>query len=111
MRSSHLLPAFLAIFAGSTWGADKLDPKGVEFFEAKIRPVLAQHCYSCHSAAAGDKLKANFRLDSKAGLLAGGESGEAAIIAGKPNASPLILAIRHSEMKMPPDKKLPDDVI
>ena len=113
MRILPLFPAFLALAAASASvsAADKLDPKGVEFFETKIRPVLVQHCYKCHSEASGKELKGNFRLDSKAGILAGGESGEAAIIPGKPKASPMLQAMRHEEMKMPPEKKLPDEVI
>src|SRR6476646_9832151 len=54
------------------------DPDGVAFFEQKIRPVLVKECYSCHSADA-KKLKGGLRLDSKAGLLAGGDSGPALV--------------------------------
>jgi hypothetical protein len=55
----------------------KPDPKGVEFFEAKIRPVLAEHCYACHSADArkNQKLKGGLLVDTRDGLLRGGDSG------------------------------------
>ncbi len=90
-----------------------VDPAGIGFFEQKVRPVLVEHCYSCHSAEA-KKLKANLYLDSKAGWEKGGDSGEAVIVPGKPEASLLIRTVQHLEtdMEMPPKKpKLPDAVI
>ena len=81
----------------------------VEFFEKKIRPVLAEHCYECHSATS-KKLKGGLRVDSRAGLLQGGDTGPA-IEPGKPEASLLIAAISHrdQDLAMPPKKpKLPD---
>src|SRR5262245_14356849 len=83
---------------------------GVEFFERKIRPVLVEHCYECHSAEA-KKPKGRLRLDSRDGLLQGGVSGPA-LIPGKPADSLLLKAVRyHEDRKMPPRGKLPDDVI
>src|SRR5262245_19476344 len=58
--------------------APKLSPSETAFFENKIRPVLVQHCYKCHSAEA-DKVKGELFLDSRAGLRKGGESGPALI--------------------------------
>jgi hypothetical protein len=86
------------------------DP-GVEFFETKIRPVLAEHCYSCHSQAA-KKQRGGLLLDSRDALRAGGDSGPA-IVPGRPGESLLIKAVRHSsaELRMPPKGKLPDAVI
>ena len=86
---------------------------GIMFFEQKVRPVLIEHCYSCHSAEA-KKLKGNLYLDSKAGWEKGGDSGEGVIVPGKPEASLLLRAVQHLEadMEMPPKKpKLPDAVI
>src|SRR5262245_22583109 len=85
--------------------------EGIEFFEAKIRPVLANKCYECHSAKAS-KLKGDLYLDSRNGLLTGGESGPA-IVPGNPDKSLLIKALRHEheKTKMPPKEKLPDSVI
>jgi mono/diheme cytochrome c family protein len=95
-------PAFAADAAPS--------PQGLDFFEKKIRPVLVANCYQCHSASAKE-LKGELRLDTKEGLRKGGESG-AVIVAGKPNESTLIQSLRHENgMEMPPQKKLPDDVI
>ncbi len=103
------LPAIFLI-ASSAFAAD---PAGVAFFEQKVRPVLVEHCYSCHSVEA-KKLKGNLYLDSKAGWEKGGDSGEAVIVPGKPEASLLIRTVQHLEedMKMPPKKpKLPDAII
>jgi len=87
--------------------------EGMAFFEQKIRPVLAEHCYACHSAQA-KKLKGNLYLDTRAGWEKGGDSGEPAILPGKPEASLLIRTVQHLEadLEMPPKKpKLSDAII
>ncbi len=56
----------LAILLFASSSAFAADPAGIAFFEQKVRPVLVEHCYSCHSAEA-KKLKGNLYLDSKAG--------------------------------------------
>ena len=90
--------------------AQPKNQKGVEFFEAKIRPVLVQHCYECHSAKS-TKVKGGLLLDTKAGVLAGGDDG-VVLVPGKPNQSSIIKAMRHEgTSKMPPKYKLPDSVI
>jgi Protein of unknown function (DUF1553)/Protein of unknown function (DUF1549)/Planctomycete cytochrome C len=88
------------------------DSKGVDFFEAKIRPVLTEHCLSCHSADAEQKkkLKGNLRLDSREALLAGGDSGPAVVV-GKPLESLLLKSLHYGDLKMPPKGKLPANVI
>jgi len=75
----------------------------ISFFEAKIRPVLVERCYECHSAESKE-LKGGLRLDVKSGWQAGGESGRPAVVPGKPEDSPLIRAIRHEQdaSAMPP---------
>jgi cytochrome c553 len=84
------------------------DAAGDEFFERKIRPLLAQHCFSCHGR--GQK-KGGLSLDSREGILAGGDSGTAAVL-GKPDESLLIEAVEYDgDVQMPPDKKLSDDEI
>jgi hypothetical protein len=82
-----------------------------EFFENRIRPVLVEHCYSCHSAEA-KKQKGGLRLDHRDGWRRGGDSGPA-LVAGKPDESLLVKAIRYTsdELKMPPKGKLPAAVI
>lgn len=101
----------ILLVASSTTLAASSD--GIAFFEQKIRPVLVEHCYSCHSAEA-KKLKGNLYLDSKAGWEKGGDSGEPVIIPGKPEESLLIQSVRHEveDLEMPPKKpKLPPSVI
>ena len=86
------------------------DKKGIAFFEKRIRPVLVESCYECHSTKEGSKLKGGLALDSREGLLQGGETGPA-IVPGSPEDSLLIEAIRHDGLEMPPEKKLPASVI
>ena len=83
------------------------DAKGVEFFEKRIRPLLAEHCYECH--AVSQKLKGGLALDSREGWLKGGESGPA-LVPGDLEASRLITAVRYKdkEFRMPPKRKLTD---
>ncbi len=78
-----------------------------EFFETKVRPVLAEHCYRCHGPK---KQEFGLRLDSLQGLLKGGDSGPA-IVPGKPDQSLLISALKHEDYEMPPSGKLPKHVI
>ncbi len=93
---------------------DKWTNDQLKFFEAKIRPVLVDKCYSCHSEDA-KSIGGSLRLDTRAGLLQGGDSG-AAIEPGNPDDSLLLTAIRYEDddLEMPPKKeggKLPDSVI
>ena len=81
----------------------------VDFFEKKIRPVLVKHCYECHAAGA-KKLRGGLRVDSREGLLAGGESGPA-VVPRDVKESLLISALRHDEFEMPPKGKLFASVI
>lgn len=106
----------LFVFGSSTLALASLraaepDPPGVEYFEKKIRPVLVEHCYSCHSEAAR-KIKGGLRVDLREGLLRGGESGPA-IVPGQVKDSVLIQAIQHArpDLKMPSKGKLPDAII
>ncbi len=88
--------------------APKLTPQQTDFFEKKIRPVLVKDCYKCHSAEGG-RVKGGLRLDTRDGLLKGGDSGPA-VVPGNPDSSPLIRAVRYRDrnLQMPPDdKKLP----
>ncbi len=95
-----------AVFAaaGSVVAADPT-PQQLQFFETKIRPVLANHCYACHSVNA-EKVKGGLLLDSREGLLKGGDSG-VSIVPGHPEQSRLIKAISYSDpdLEMPPKGK------
>jgi len=109
---SALFLAFLAAAPFSLFADAPLDSAAVEFFENKIRPVLADHCYGCHSQQA-EKLKGGLYLDTKAGVLTGGENGPA-IVPGNPEVSLLIKAVRYTDdhLQMPPkDKKLSNEQI
>jgi mono/diheme cytochrome c family protein len=70
-----------------------------DHFESRVRPLLAKHCWKCHGP---DKAESDLRLDSAAGIGRGGASGPA-VVAGKPDESLLIRAVRQTgELKMPP---------
>src|SRR5213080_647805 len=89
--------------------------EGYDFFEKKIRPVLVERCYKCHSASA-EKVKGELLLDTREGMLKGGESGKPAVVAGDVEKSRLIEAIRYAndDLQMPPKKaggKLSDEQI
>ena len=104
------LPGLLA-FAVSARAAD-LPKQQVDFFESKIRPILADNCYQCHSMEQG-KSKGGLTLDTRDGWMHGGEDGQV-IDPGNPVKSMLIVAIGYSDkdLQMPPkDKKLSDDDI
>lgn len=97
----------LALLSGSLKADEKTD-----FFEAKIRPVLIESCYKCHSAAAqaNGKLKGGLLLDNRESIRRGGETGPA-IVPGNTKNSLLLSALRHEDFEMPPNGKLPDGVI
>ncbi|MEE2706016.1 MAG: PSD1 and planctomycete cytochrome C domain-containing protein [Planctomycetota bacterium] len=103
------ITTLIAGFAGLLCAAEEPTAEQLEFFETKIRPLLAEHCYKCHSGRS-KKLKAELRVDSHAALLKGGESGPA-IVPGKSNDSLLIKAVRFESVEMPPDAKLPEEKI
>ena len=94
----------LVTFAGLSFvvfaGAAEFD-----FFEKKIRPVLVENCYECHSVES-EKSKGGLLLDSREATLRGGDSG-AAVVPGKPDDSWLLTAISHSDpdLEMPPKKE------
>ncbi len=93
--------------ASSDSGA-KFDADGMEFFEKRVRPLLAARCQSCHGAL---KQKGNLRLDSRAGALKGGDTSPA-IVPGKPEESLLVDAIRYGETyQMPPKSQMPAEEI
>ncbi|MEM7231438.1 MAG: PSD1 and planctomycete cytochrome C domain-containing protein [Planctomycetota bacterium] len=85
--------------------------EGIEFFESRIRPVLAERCYKCHSARS-KKLKAGLRVDARRFLLRGGDTG-ASIVPGKPHESLLIESLLYDDRsyQMPPDGRLPKSQI
>ncbi len=105
------LAAILAGILAIASVATAQDDAGVAMFESRIRPILVERCFKCHSANAED-LKGGLRLDSRDGMLTGGDSG-AAIEPGKPEESRLVEAIGYTnvDLQMPPKGKLPEDQI
>jgi len=107
---SHL---FRFVWSGLTWllvcqavAAPPADDE--QFFEKRIRPILAQRCWECHGADEG-KRRGALRLDSRESVLRGGETGPA-VVPGDPAASLLVEAIKFesSQIEMPPSGKLPE---
>lgn len=82
----------------------KFSPEQLEFFEKSIRPLLVEHCYSCHSGQA-KRLEGGLRLDSRALILKGGDSGSS-IQLKMPHDSLLLEAVRYESYEMPPDTRL-----
>jgi hypothetical protein len=94
-------------------GTDKaFSAEAVAFFEKKIRPVLVAECYKCHSIESGKKVRGGLALDTREGILRGGDIGPV-IVPGSPSRSLLIKALSHSdpELSMPPKKKLDAAVV
>ena len=95
--------------AGVASGEEAVDPAAAAddaaFFERSIRPLLVERCLECH----GEKEEGGLRLDGRAAVLAGGDSGPAAV-AGDPAASLLVKAIHYADpaYQMPPAGKLPE---
>ncbi|MBN9524033.1 PSD1 domain-containing protein [bacterium] len=109
MRHLRLLPTTwswaLAIFALGATHAAAADPapEAVAFFETDVRPVLVAECQRCHGAK---KQESGLRVDSRAALLKGGQSGPA-VVPGKADRGTLLAAVRHAgELWMPPESKL-----
>jgi len=108
LQSDLAIPLVVLSIIGSVGvraaSAEPPAPKAAAFFEAKIRPILAENCFKCH---ADKKQKGGLRLDSLTALLTGGDRGPA-IVPGQPEKSLLVKAISHNdpELKMPPAKKL-----
>ncbi len=89
-----------------------LTPEQTQFFEGKVRPLLSEKCYKCHSVEAG-KAKGDLTLDTKDGLLKGGKNG-IVVKPGDLDGSPLIKAVSYedSDLQMPPKgEKLSDPEI
>jgi len=101
----------LSLFVSQT-GAVELTQEKIQFFKTKVSPILVDHCYKCHSHES-DKVKGGLVVDTKSGLLTGGDSGPS-VVPGKPDESLLIKAVRYNDenLQMPPKgKKLKADQI
>ena len=99
------LAALLLVIASAAAGSDAVSPEDAEFFEERVRPLLAARCYECHSDDA-DRVEGALKLDSRAAAFAGGDSGPA-IDAEDVQASWLLDAVRGETYEMPPSGPLP----
>lgn len=94
---------FGVLFSTAYCGEQSLSAEQVKFFETKVRPLLAEHCYKCHGP---NQQKGGLRLDARGQVLLGGDSGPA-IVPGKPEESLLLEAVRYESFEMPPSRQLP----
>lgn len=103
LKSSFLLASALGLAALPCLAAP--DAAGIEFFEKKVRPVLVERCFECHSTTA--KVKGGLSLDTRDAMLTGGDSGPAVVI-GQPDQSKLIEAVayKNQDLQMPPKSPL-----
>ena len=106
LRQYFPLLVFATVVTGSTLASAGDD---VDFFEKKIRPVLVDHCYKCHSSES-DEAAGGLLLDSSAGMRQGGETGPA-VVPKDLDESLLLSAIEYRDLEMPPDEKLSDEII
>ncbi|MDG3004815.1 PSD1 and planctomycete cytochrome C domain-containing protein [Paludisphaera mucosa] len=115
-RSFLTLAVALAVPVAAAAVGEGADPAAapdaakLEFFEKKIRPLLVDNCYNCHSA--NTKAASGLRVDDRKGLVDGGDRG-AAVVPGKPEESLLLQSVGHLDdaPKMPPKKKLGDEQV
>ncbi len=112
-----LLNGFFACFAGLFYSSASFAQNSTEaitserlaFFESRIRPVLIEHCYECHSADS-KIVQGNLFVDSRSGLLRGGDSGPS-LVPKRPSESILLKALRYEDSQMPPKGKLSDEIL
>jgi hypothetical protein len=102
------LGMFATTAANLATAAD-LTPDQQKFFEAEVRPLLAEKCQKCHGS---EEQNGSLRLDALKPMLAGGDSGPA-VVPGHPEKSLLVKAVSYNDtnVQMPPDGKLPDDKV
>ncbi len=97
------------VWMGPALAAAEPSAAQLRFFESKIRPVLVEHCYECH-AANSKAIRGGLVVDTRDGLLHGGDSGPA-VMPGKPEESLLLAALRYEDFEMPPRGKLSPEVL
>jgi hypothetical protein len=107
----HFAHALLCLFLCSALPTKADEKDDAKYFEEKILPVFTKHCFECHSKSA-EEVKGGFRVDTKAALAAGGNTG-VVIEAGEPDRSLLIKVLRYDEddRQMPPRGKLDEAII
>jgi cytochrome c553 len=101
-----LITAILAVYQ-SSYAQESGTSESNKLFEQSIRPILIEHCIACHGP---DKSESDLRLDKPEPFIRGGQSGPI-VDPLKPNESPILQAVRHEGLEMPPNKKLSDEKI
>lgn len=107
----HLLALAAVLLPWTAQAATKeLTPAELDFFEKKVRPILVDQCYKCHSST--EKIKGGLSVESLDDILKGGDTGPA-IVTGDPDKSRLIEAIRYKnqDLQMPPKSPLSSEQI
>lgn len=104
--TAHIVALLSSLFTASIVVAEEsaIAPDAAKFFDTRVRPILEQRCFACHSHGAGS-IKGGLALDSRSGWATGGDSGPA-VVPGKPDESLLIDAVRRDGLEMPPSEKL-----
>ena len=112
LLSLSLIMLWLTAIPSRVWAQEATpnDAAAVDFFAKKIRPLLADNCFNCHSA--NNNSQGGLRVDDRNGLLSGGGRGPA-VVPGHPAKSLLIKAVRQTDdkLKMPPKKQLDGEQI
>jgi len=110
MKLERSLAITFALVACALWARAADSRDGVRYFEEKVRPILAEKCYACHSEQSPQP-QGGLRLDSPAAILAGGNAGPT-VSPGHPERSLLIHVLEYEDaIKMPPMGKLSNDRI
>ncbi|MBQ17575.1 MAG: hypothetical protein CMJ65_10665 [Planctomycetaceae bacterium] len=110
IRQAAFVAAVVLLCGGVLLAQERRITDGpTRFFETNIRPHLVKHCYGCHSGKSG-KIRGGLRLDTKLGTLRGGNSGPA-VVPNTLDKSLLWSAINYEDFEMPPNRKLPANVI
>ncbi|MDZ4290087.1 MAG: PSD1 and planctomycete cytochrome C domain-containing protein [Prosthecobacter sp.] len=106
-----VIPSFFCLLRLSATPCRGDDAAGVNFFESKIRPVLIEQCYKCHSEKEG-KSKGGLLLDNRERTLRGGDTGPA-VVPGDAAKSLLLKAVKYhdEDLQMPPKNRLPEEVV
>jgi len=104
---SILICLIIAATAARLSVAQQPTAEQAEFFESRVRPLLIENCFSCHS---DKKQEGGLRLDSRSSILAGGDTG-AVVVEGRPQESLLVEAINYRSLEMPPKNRLSDEQI
>ncbi len=104
-----MLASMLSLALTLALGAQSASPDDTEYFEQQVRPILAARCFECHGPEG--RAKGGLRLATRAGFLAGGDSGPVVEAAGKVDAAVFLEAIGYEDefLQMPPQAKLPDE--